>query len=226
MIKFEEKEHKYIWEPTGEQYISVSQLLSKYKHPFDKEKHATRIAKRDGVTVNFILEQWQNTADIATTKGKKIHKLLEDYIRLNIKDPEMGWLYDQFDMNIFDNYTIINAEKVLWDCKNKLAGTSDLVVDFDDTFSIIDFKTNKQFRTWNKYNEYLLYPVDYLQHCEYNDYCLQLSLYAYMYEKLSYKRCKNIQVFYINEEKIYNYNMPYMKLEIVSILKHYREQEK
>jgi ATP-dependent exoDNAse (exonuclease V) beta subunit len=225
MIKFEEKEHKYIWEPTGEQYISVSQLLSKYKNPFDKEGHANRIAKRDGIDPKEVIQQWQNIADIATTKGKKIHKLLEDYVRHKVKDSEYGWLYDQFDLNLFKGYIQITAEKILWNCKNKVAGTSDLVVDFDDTFSIIDFKTNKQFRTWNKYNEYLLPPVDYLQHCEYNDYCLQLSLYAYMYEMLSYKRCRNIQIFYINEENIYNYNMPYMKLEIVSILKHNREQK-
>ena len=48
MIKFDKKSHKYVCEKTGKELISTTTLIGKYKKPFDKKEHATRVANREG----------------------------------------------------------------------------------------------------------------------------------------------------------------------------------
>ena len=43
---------KVQYKDTKEKFISVTTLLGKYKPPFDSDKHATRVAKREGVPRN------------------------------------------------------------------------------------------------------------------------------------------------------------------------------
>ena len=59
MIVFNEEEHTYIDTETGKKLISATTLIVKFKPQFDKIGNATRVAKREGVTVDFILEEWE-----------------------------------------------------------------------------------------------------------------------------------------------------------------------
>jgi len=55
MVIFNEEKHKYVDDETGKELISATTLLGKYKHAFDSIGNATRVAAREGVTVDFIL---------------------------------------------------------------------------------------------------------------------------------------------------------------------------
>ena len=59
-IKFDEKSHTYTHTETKEKFISVTTLLGKYKKPFDKEFHAKRVANREGVPIEMVLEMWES----------------------------------------------------------------------------------------------------------------------------------------------------------------------
>ena len=85
-----------------------------------------------------------------------------------------------------------------------------------------DFKTNKAFNFFSQYNEFMLKPMDHLSVCEFNTYGLQLSLYAYLHEKSSGKKCTGCVVFYKDKEnKFYPIRVNYMKKEIISLIEDY-----
>ena len=228
MIVFNEKEHTYTNSNTEEQYISVTTLLGKYKTPFDKDKHSLRVAEREGVTQEMVLEMWQKENKKATDRGTKIHKLMENYVSFGEKTEDYDWLYKSYDKVTsysVDKFKKIYSENLLHNDEFKIAGTADLIYDHGDYFTIGDFKTNKKFNYSSDFNEHFKDPVSHLQYCEHNNYALQMSMYAYMYEQTSGKKCKKIVVFYLKEDKWLPIHCNYLKSDIKNILAHYQQNK-
>jgi len=226
-VKFDESTHTYRNTQTEEIYTSATQLISKFKKPFDSKFHAERVAKREGVSVETVLESWEYEKNKSIVKGKNIHSLLENYVRFGETEKDYTWLYKSFEKqrdNLVGKSKKVYAEKLLWNHEYKLAGTCDLLYDHDENFTVLDYKTNKAITAYSKYNEYLLPPVDFLSYCEYNVYALQLSIYAYMYEQISNKKVRNLHILYLNEEKFISFNVPYMKQEIKLLLETHKNK--
>lgn len=220
-VKFDEPTHTYRNTETGERYTSATQLISKFKKPFDSQYHAERVAKREGVPVEMVLESWEYEKEKSIVKGKNIHSLLENYVRYGETEKDYTWLYKSFEKQrekLVGKSKKVYAEKLLWNHEYKLAGTCDLLYEHDSNFTILDYKTNKVITAFSKYNEYLLPPVDFLSYCEYNVYALQLSIYAYMFENLSNKKVRNLHILYLNEDKFVSFNVPYMRQETKLLL--------
>ena len=76
-LTFDEAKHTYTHNVTGERYTSVTTLLGKYKKPFDSDGAATRVAKREGVTKEMVLELWENEKNRECDSGTMMQKLLE-----------------------------------------------------------------------------------------------------------------------------------------------------
>jgi hypothetical protein len=226
MIIFNEEKHLYTSAETNEEYISVTTLLNKYKHPFDKDKHSLRVAEREGVSQELVLEMWDKENKKATTRGTKIHKLMENYVSFGEKEEDYNWLYKSYDKAIsytVDKFKKIYSENLLYNVEYKVAGTADLIYDHGDFFTIGDFKTNKKFNFTSTFNDFFKAPIDHLPYCEFNNYALQMSMYAYMYEKTSGKKCKKIVVFYLEEDKWRPIHCNYLKSDIQNILNHYAQ---
>jgi len=226
-IKFDEQSHTYRNSKTGERYTSATQLISKFKKPFDSDFHAERVAKREGVSKEMVLEMWEHEKNKSIVRGKNYHSLLENYVRFGETEKDYSWLYKSFEKQreqLVGNCKNVHAEKLLWNDEYKLAGTCDLLYEHDNNFTIMDYKTNKAITAFSKYGEYLLPPVDFLSYCEYNVYALQLSLYAYMNEQLTNKKIRNLHILYLYEDKFISFNVPYMKLEVISMLNKHKEQ--
>lgn len=227
MIAFDPDSHTYRNTETGEIYISVTTLIGKYKPKFDEHYHAERVAKREGCTKEEILQLWDKIRTTATDKGTLIHNLIEDYIKTGNKPDKVPWLFTEFDRLISENVPYIkkmHSEQLLYSHEYKVAGTSDIVIDSGKYFHIVDFKTNKGFSYLSKFNEYHLEPVSHLPVCEFNTYCLQLSMYGLMYEKISGKKMKSMFVMFLRPDKksFDVINMNYMKLEAVEIFENYK----
>lgn len=227
MIVFDPVEHKYTNDETGEQYISATTILGRYKPKFDAEGMAERVARRDGLTKELVLETWAAITKKATDKGSFVHKLLEDYLTTGVKDDRVLWLFQSFDKRIIETverYNKVHSEKLLYNHDYKIAGTADLIFDYGQYFYVGDFKTNKAFTFESKYNEFHLAPINHLACCEFNSYALQLSLYAYMYELMSGKKCKKLFIMYLRPDlKNFDvHHVNYMKSEVVNLLNHYK----
>ena len=224
MITFDEKDHVYTHDQTQEKYTSVTTLIGKYEHEFDKDKHSARVAKREGVPQELVLEMWQAENDKANERGHKIHKLMENYIELGEEDPSYKWLYASYDKAARINigaYKSVVCENILHNDVYKIAGMADLIYDHGNTFTIADFKTNKKFNFDSPFNDYLLPPIDHLSNCQFNTYALQMSLYAYMNECLTGKQCKKIVVFYLQDDVWTPINCNYLKSDAIALMKHH-----
>lgn len=230
-IVFTEDDHKYVNEKTGEEYISVTTLIKKYEAEFPKEKIAVAIGKRDGRDPREIITEWENIAKEATDYGTKVHNLMERYILANgIYTP-----VDDFERNILETYQknkSINfsgktiAEQLVYLKSLKLAGQSDIIdLIGDEYFDVSDWKTNKMINYYSKYDNWFKEPLSHLSQCEYNIYALQLSTYAYMYEKMSGRKCRRISLIHYNKNFNVFKQIPinYMKFEVMGMLKHYRD---
>lgn len=222
-IIFDEPTHTYRNVITGEYYTSVTTLIHKYCKPFDIDYHATRIAKREGVSKEDIIEEWRLGNIKSQEKGTKLHKIFEDYIEKGEYPPKAKKLIDEFDTkvkNIVGYYASVDSEKLLYSHKFKIAGKADLIYHTEDGFYILDFKTNKNFRFGSKYSEYLLNPLHHLTNCEFNIYALQLSMYAAMAEKIFDKKCKGLTVLYFEGLNIKPIHLNYMRYEVLELALH------
>lgn len=83
-------------------------------------------------------------------------------------------------------------ELIIWNNEYGVIGTADRVFVKGGTNKdprlqiwIDDYKTNEEIKKQNMY-EYMHYPLDKLQNCNYNHYRLQIGLYAYMLEQYGY----------------------------------------
>jgi len=142
-ITFKEENHTYTHNVTGERFTSVTTLLGKYKKPFDSDGAATRVAKREGVTKEMILEMWEKEKNRACDRGTEIHKLLEDYITYGDQADDWGWLYKSYDKtrdwNI-DKFDKVLCEQLVWSEDFKVSGLADLIYEHKDgTFTVGDF---------------------------------------------------------------------------------------
>ena len=225
MIVFDEKSHTYTNTETGNRYVSVTTLLGKYKKPFDSNTHSKRVAEREGVTQEFVLESWKATTKVATDRGTKIHKLMEDFVKFGEVDDTYNYLfksYDRFVAKFIGNYKQVLSEELLFLHDYEIAGTSDLIYERKDDFIVADFKTNKKYRFSNDFNEYFQSPVEHLPYCEFNTYALQLSMYAKIFEIMSGKKCKGLVVLYLQEDKWIPYHCNYLKTDVTNILEQYK----
>ena len=194
--------HVYTNTTNGERYTSVTNFISQFKKPFDKDFWSKRIAKRDGVDQQTVLDSWASITQTAQDRGTNVHLVMEQYLKDHTVVAGFEELVDSFikrTNTIIKPKSKILSETLVYDHAHKLAGMSDLIVENADVFHVMDFKTNKKFNFSSKYNEYFYEPVDYLQQCEFNTYTLQLSIYAYMYEMMTGKHCGSLKIFYLRE---------------------------
>ena len=222
-IKFDEKAHTYTHIDTEKPFISVTTLIGKYKQPFDRDGHSKRVADREGVSQELVLEMWEQEKNRACTRGTNIHKVLEDYINYGEAEGDWGWLCKSYDKAVersIDSFKNVLCENLLYDEEYSVAGTADLIYEHKHEFTIGDFKTNKRFRFSSPYSERLKDPVSHLHNCEFNLYGLQLSLYAYLYEKMSGRRCRKCVIFYLQDDRFLSYHINYMKAEVEALLQH------
>lgn len=219
--------HTYIHIDGLYQYKSVSHLLSLYKNKFDAQNISKRVAKRRGLTQDEVLQEWQDINTTATTYGSKIHDNLEQWIKMNgfyfSQDEELKKVFKSArEIGVLSAENIL-AEEILHMDDLGIAGTSDLIHDHGNYFNILDYKTNKKLDFINQYGDWMKPPLQHLSDCSYNHYALQLSIYAYMYNRQTGKPLGSLTILWWDRDKqeFIRYPVPYLKYEVEELLKHY-----
>jgi len=222
MIIFDKDLHTYTNSITQKPYISVSKLLSLYKEPFDRDYQASKTALREGVSKEEVIARWTKINKTACDKGHNVHSIIENFIKNDIiEDEELIYALEQ----VFDKtkYKRVLCEELVYNDDYLVAGTSDVICDVDSNyFDVYDFKTNKKFEFFSKYGKFLKTPLNNLQQCQYNDYSIQLSLYAFLYGSLTNKKVRKITILYHDGKHFYSYPVPYLFWEVSVLLKHYQ----
>lgn len=141
---------------------SVTTYSKKYFQEFDSDRIATNYALKNNLNKQDVLNMWEEKRDKAATFGTKCHKYAEDnlnafYNKEVFLDPtdshEKGILTKVIELtNLYD---LVGQELILFSRKLNLAGTTDLLLAQDDTLFITDWKTNKEIKIQNKYQNAL-----------------------------------------------------------------------
>lgn len=241
-VYLEPIEHVYIHKETNEKYTSVTKVLHSFVEEFEGDIVADRISKQSddnprknpnyiGLTKEQILDLWQELNDEANRYGTELHEGLEKYLLSQFvfegeTELEKAAIKAYKALNI-DHGNITYPERIMFSEEHKLAGTSDIIVDVDDTyFDVLDFKTNKEFNFFNKYKKQLKKPLEHLQDCQFHIYSLQLSIYAYMYQlEFPHKKCRQMVLLFWDKETKEFTKIPtlYLKSEAKKILDSHKQ---
>lgn len=234
-VALEPVSHRY-HDKGGLEYESVSKFIGRFKQPFNREMISRAVAKKRGISQEEVLGEWDAKRDGAIDHGNRIHDALERYEKsttILLADMELSAMIKSVMSNYKDYYRCV-AEAVLYDTENRLAGTTDKimqktshkrsVIDFDD------YKTNVQkgIEFESSYGNYMTGPLSHLQDCNYSHYSLQLSIYAYLFQKKTGRKIGRLSLMYIPYDNIMAYRripVPYMKYEVEAMLKWRKETD-
>ncbi len=171
-----------------EKYKYVTTWCGKQFPPFDADKIATLILEKSGDTTETkesLKKKWKNTA----TYGKKVHKEIEDFYNTK-KDQGKTEEYSQFlKFNIQAiewGWEIFRSEWKIYDEDLKICGCIDALFKHGDKYIICDWKTSKEIKKENEYENALTKCISHLPNANFWHYSLQLNYYKYILEKKYY----------------------------------------
>lgn len=229
---FEEEPHIYWWinqYGNREQAAnSMTQLIHKNSNPFDAERIAPFSARKLGISTQAVLDMWEFENKLSTTKGTYIHKYMEEkwlgregyhypvqevidkfgYDVLADKWDKLTALGDKFYEDYKDKIEPIGLELVVGDEDYSLCGSIDFLARDLKTgqILILDYKSNKEIKTTNQYNQYMLGDdLNHLDDINYIHYSLQLNGYQHIVEKNTKLKLNNTHYLVWINEKNDNY---------------------
>jgi ATP-dependent exoDNAse (exonuclease V) beta subunit len=203
-IIFKEAGHTYeSIEEDNIEWLSVTSLVGKFKPKFDKDGQAKKSAKNKnskwyGMTVEQILQAWDNETERAINLGNFYHNQRESDM-LDFKTIERGGTEVPIVKPLVNDEGIklapeqklsdgVYPEHLVYLKSVGLCGQADVVEIVDGYININDYKTNKEIKekgytNWEGITSKMFKPVNHLDDCNLNHYSLQLSIYAYIIKK-------------------------------------------
>jgi hypothetical protein len=144
--------------PEGNRYPSVTAVLGKMTDKSALEAWRKRVGEDEAARVSAR----------ASTRGTNVHTMCENYVLGNDIDTSMPhnmMMFNQIKKVLDEKVDMVRAtECTLFSDHLKLAGSCDLIADYDGRLSIIDYKTSAKLKR-----------KDWIE-----GYFLQASLYSYM----------------------------------------------
>jgi hypothetical protein len=246
-VTFNEEAHSYTNDRNGKKYISATTIIGKFKQPFDKVAVSTAYAKKHGNTPEYWQKEWSKISKVACDKGTLFHKRKEQegidkgYAVQDKKIIPVHVAEDlaKIDHDYRDIPDGVHQELLMWNNYFELAGIADIITIDGNYFDIDDYKTNKKIDKFSFCHpktgyKKMMFPLQHLQDCNFNHYQLQLSIYAFMLEQLSGKKCRSICFHHhppkaddpsqAQEEGI-RYDVKYLKKEVLDMLAVYTKKD-
>ena len=200
--KFYEKEHYYTYQGKKVKY-SVTQFIDTKHKKFDRDSLSKYVAKRDNLSQEDVLKLWDTKAQLACNVGTLFHNRAEQLANNKVFNIDFSTysnlpiiediknkfnalipLQDKFFQDIHNKLIPIKTEFTVG-YKDIIAGNIDLLVwnvKYRE-FQIWDYKTNKEIKFINEYDEKLLDEFNTLDNCEFNKYSIQLNLYKELLQR-------------------------------------------
>lgn len=249
-MKFNEQAHTYFTDE-GEVYGGVTSLIKKFCKPFEREKIAKNFAKKHKRKIQDVLDEWDKAGKDSIVKGIAYHKIKEDELNSNlhilIEDEEHPVFKSEWSegLKVSNNLKLepgVYPELIVWSDKYKIAGQADYVeVTKKDYINIKDYKTSKEikmhgYKRWDGTIESMKFPIHYLEDCNYNQYCLQINMYAFFVKQYNRKlKIGKMSIEHIigdyneHEDKFSNIEVismkvPDMQKDVKMLLEYYKNQ--
>lgn len=200
----------------------VSEIVNQYKQPFDAERIAEYVAKKERLTVSEILKKWDAQKVAGCDRGNEIHARIEEYIKgHNVLVPDIV-------KTVLGMGSVVAFEKRLHCEKTSITGQFDLLLKGgDQKHLLVDWKSNKRIDLESQYGS-MRPPFQSFDDCNFNHYQLQQTLYAILIEWYMGIHVDKSFIVHISEEesesKIYEVQIDIWRPLVIQILKERAEQ--
>lgn len=199
---FFEKTHQYYYYDKPVK-TSVTQFVSTFFEPFDKEAVSLKYAKKHKLKQEEVLAEWDKQGKISTISGTIIHAFLEDYARGKVFELDFSEAIDaglEQEVRERVNLLLPQAENFHFETLNKLipiqceytVGIEDIIAGNIDLlcwnvkageFQIWDYKNIKEMRVQNEYKQKALKEFSAYDDCNLIHYSIQQNLYKVMLQR-------------------------------------------
>lgn len=187
-IKFDEASHSYTVK--GKNLKPVSYVLKDFQEPFDEQKMAFLVAKKKGISVKEVLDDWHKKRDDSCELGTNVHLFGERFALDKTLKPSNGYeeAIAKYHLSLPEYIRPLCLELQMYSNDWRIAGTADLMLynTKNDNIFLRDYKTNTDlFKNYK--GKKLLAPFEDLDDSPFNKYQLQLSLYQILFEQVGYE---------------------------------------
>ena len=208
---------------------SLLELHDIYENDFNREQQA-------------ILDSWDEENRKSCERGTKIHADFENSFYKKKKNIDISKFQIGGKFECRKDYTDLDLENAVYpeylihrlspDGKLCIAGQIDLLVKKGNNIIVGDYKTNKEikmksfFDSKTKSSVKMKFPLNNLDDTNYWHYCLQLSTYAWMLQKLNpdFVIEDLVMIHIDHKDKMTIYHLPYLKNEVEKMLAFYKKQ--
>lgn len=207
-LEFVEETHIYTLH--GEVLPSVSSLLKHFYEEFDSYNVGINYSKSRGFDPHDTWSAWKGEADIAASKGHRVHLFGENYANwryFGIGDkPEVQCKQTLGIVNYYNDYPQgfypVALECRMYNEEYGYSGTADILSYYEKTklLNCHDFKTNKELFDESKPPLYHIDSKFGLRQDNFGKYCLQFSFYQLLLELSGFKLGGRVLV-WLNEDK-------------------------
>lgn len=202
-IKFDEASHSYTVK--GKNLKPVSYVLKDFQEPFDEQKMAFLVAKKKGISIQEVLDDWHKKRDDSCELGTRVHLFGEKFALDKTLKPSNGYeeAIAKYHLSLPEHIKPLCLELQMYSNDWNIAGTADLLLYNTKTNEIYlrDYKSNIDlFKNYK--GKKLLAPFDDLEDSPFNKYQLQLSLYQLLFEQTGFK-IKDRALIWIKEDGSY-----------------------
>lgn len=240
-LSFEEGTHTYTFK--GRNLNSVSKVIASYQKPFPYDIVLAATAKKHGIKPQDLADEWQQKNSDSVILGNYVHGMAEDIIfGRDIKSPKEALVDDVITVknaqiyenainslkkSFINNGCTVFSELKLCHPGFNVAGTSDIVV-LDKSKSkvrVMDFKTNRmkyKGKEFDKGNNKLLPPFDYLDDSKLNIYTMQINIYSYLLFSQYGYNVSDGRIIHFDDGEIELYDIPYNQDMAIQALKNFR----
>ena len=216
--QFFDEGHYYTYK--GEKVgISTTSLIHKYSKPFEADKIAGFIAKRDKTTKAKVLNEWRLENLHSTVKGTMIHEYAQDM--WEGKTPKFNWKDVPKEVNLTrlkndlkilskqakshyndykDRYEMLWIELYVGYPDVDECGAVDVIFwDTIDKYIVVsDYKSNKEIKREGYKGQMMLDILKHLPDCNFIHYSLQLSMYEYKFEEMTNLKVGRTEIIYFD----------------------------
>ena len=189
-----------------------------------------------------ILDSWDEENRKSCERGTKIHADFENSFYKKKKNIDISKFQIGGKFECRKDYTDLDLENAVYpeylihrvspDGKLCIAGQIDLLVKKGNNIIVGAYKTNKEikmksfFDSKTKSSVKMKFPLNNLDDTNYWHYCLQLSTYAWMLQKLNpdFVIEDLVMIHIDHKDKMTIYHLPYLKNEVEKMLAFYKKQ--
>ena len=235
-ITFDPAEHIYLYK--GQEFASVSTIVSKFFREFNPIENAIRVAGRGGVSIVEIMERWDaegaESREVGTFMHAQIESILNHQNPLSTTHFKYSGHYVKKDRDIsieaelryfqsFMREHQIHPYRTEWricDEAHQIAGTIDLLCRNGQDFEIYDWKRSRKAQPDETIWAYGIHGLERTPDIAFYHYALQQNIYRYILEKNYgiHVSKMHIVVFHPNYDSYKLYDIPRMNDEVRIIL--------